>query len=104
MIIQAKPAGHTVPNVDKYAAESIVYTLDCASLLQQHEIITSAKAPNQPGLTLSDIRPRKGTTIEVRVDNDALTTSQYVDFIVQVEFGTILKNTKLAVFKVRVHK
>lgn len=101
-----KPAGNAAPRVDKRAAESIVYLLDCRELLEPNEIINGTKLySEQQGIAITDIRSRQGTMIEVRVDNSPLaSTSQYTDFTVTVEFTTIFKNKKLAVFQVRTHK
>ena len=100
-----KQAGHQVPKVEKRAIESILFTLDCSELLDQHELIDHVESTQEyPGMDLSDIRPRKGRNIEVRVDNDPLTTSQYTDYTISLMFTTIFKNKKSAVFNLRVHK
>ncbi len=104
-MIVVKPAGFPTPKIDKRAAESVVCIIDCSELLDPNEVIVAIDLPkNQSGITFSDIRSRKGTTVEIRVDNDDLVTSQYVDFIVNVFFTTNFKNKKLAVFGIRVYK
>lgn len=100
-----KPAGQPIPKVDKRAIESVLYTLDCAELLDQHELISAIDMPDpKPGLTINSLRPRRGRNIEVRVENDPLTNAQYVDHSIQLLFTTIFNNKKLAVFNLRVHK
>ena len=105
-MVLIKTAGQAVPQVEKRASESLVYLLDCKELLDINEIINGVSLANQQdGITISDLRSRQGVMIEVRVDNAPLSdTSQYVDFIVEIEFTTIFRNKKLAVFKVRVYK
>lgn len=105
-MIVVKLAGISPPKVEKRAAESIVYTLDCSELLEKNEVITSIDLINDYPSTIvySDIRSRLGKHIEVRIDNTPIGTSQYVDFNTNVFFYTNFKNKKLAVFTVRVYK
>lgn len=104
-IILLKPAGQPVPKTEKRAIESVLYTLDCAELLDQHELINGIEMPDpKPGLLISDLRPRRGRNIEVRIENEAITTAQYVDYTIQLLFTTIFNNRKAALFHLRVHK
>jgi hypothetical protein len=103
--IQLKPAGQPAPKLEKRAIESILYTLDCAELLQQHELIVRVDVPaTKSGLIISDLRPRKGKSLELRIDNDVLGTVAYIDYNVQLLFYTSFNNSKSAVFQLRVHK
>lgn len=105
MEVIIKPAGQVPPKVEKRAAESILYTLNCSELVDSVELITGANVTSSyPGITFSDIRTRKGKNIEVRVENEAITAAQYTDFTVQVMFTTTFNNKKLAVFQLRVYK
>lgn len=105
MNIVIKPAGQLPPKVEKRAAESILYTLNCSELVDPVELITGATVvSSSPGIAFSDIRTRKGKNIEVRITNDAITAAQYTDFTVQVMFTTTFSNKKLAVFQLRVYK
>ena len=104
-MILIKPAGSTLPRVEKRAIESIVYVLDCSELLEKAELIVSVEAPpSQNDIQLSEARSRKGRNIEVRIDNPPLTTAQYLDYTIPMLFHTTSGNRKAAVFQVRVHK
>ena len=103
MSIIVKQAGAAIPRVEKRAAESIVYTLDCREILDKHELIVTAFASTSEVRTPL-IRTRKGIMVEVRIENDPITTAQYLDYTVQIELSTSFNNTKLAVFQLRVHK
>ena len=103
--IQLKPAGQPAPKLEKRAIESILYTLDCAELLQQYELIVRVDTPvTKSGLNLTQLRPRKGKSIELRIDNDVLGTAAYLDYNIQLLFYTSFNNSKSAVFQLRVHK
>lgn len=104
-MIQVKPAGQAVPKVEKRAVESILYTLNCDELLEQNELIVRVDMPAvKPGISITDLRPRKGRSIELRVDNESLNNSAYIDYNLQVLFYTTFNNCKSAVMQLKVHK
>lgn len=104
-IIIAKSPSNAIPKVDKRAIESIIYKIDCTELLDSNEIITSIN-PISPtdNILLSDIRSRNGTMLEIRVSNATELTAPYIDFKIECTFNTNFKNTKSAVFIIRVYK
>ena len=105
MILKVLPAGQTPPKTEKRAIESIVYVLDCSSLLDFAELITKVDTPqSQNDIQLSDVRSRLGRNIEIRVENPPLTTSQYLDYTIPVVFYTTEENKKVAIFHLRVHR
>jgi len=104
MIIEAKPAGQTSPKVEKFAIESILYTINCSALLEHNEVITGVSIPSiSSNISFSDIRSRKGTTIEVKISNTPI-GSPFIDFNVKVLFTTNLGSSKVAIFLLKVHK
>lgn len=103
--IIVKAAGQTIPRVEKRAGESIVYTLNCAELLDKDELIVSAaEVADQEGLTISCIRPRKGKSVEIKVSNTDILTAVYIDYTISIAFSTVYNNTRYAVFSLRVYK
>ncbi len=105
MKLVVKPAGSALAKAEKRAVEAIFYTLDCSELLDTAELIVKTHIPSSvEGISLSDIRPRKGRSIEVKVSNAAITTAAYLDYTISILFDTTLGNTKAAVFQVRAHK
>lgn len=104
-MITIKPAGQPIAKIEKFAGESIVYLLDCTSLLEDHELITSICDMEVPeGVTLTGVRSRLGKRIELCVSNSPLTTQQYLDFTVPIPFKTTTGSKKLAVFQIRTYK
>lgn len=104
-MIIAKVAGLPIPKVDKRAAESIVYRIDCSELLDTNEVITIIELPeNTDSSFYSEVRSRLGKHIEVRVDNAPISTAQYIDNTVNIFFLTNFKNKKLVTFTLRIHK
>lgn len=103
--ILINPAGQSIPQVEKFAQDSIVYTLDCTKLLDTNELILSVvPKPTTTNVVLSDIRTRRGNSIEVRVSNTPLSTEAYIDIPITILFTTTSTSTRSAVFKVRVYK
>jgi hypothetical protein len=104
-MIVIKPAGQPAPKVEKRAAESVAYLLDCRELLEPFEVIVKTEAIDIPtGVTIASVRSRKGTSVEVRLDNASLGTAQYLDYQITLKLTTINHNVKLAVFQLRVHR
>jgi len=95
------PAGQTIPRVEKFANECIIYTLDCSKLLDPNELIIKAESSNASVL---EIRPRKGITIEVQVSTQSLSTETYIDIPIQIVYNTSTGNSRNANFLVRVHR
>lgn len=104
MILVANPAGQTPPKGEKRAAEVLTYTLDCSKLLDKFELITSASFSAQSGVTISNLRTRAGVSVEFKVENSALTSSEYLDFTLPIYFNTTFNNTRIAVMQLRVYK
>ena len=104
MILVAASAGQTPAKAEKLANEIITYTLDCSKLLDKFELISSASILPQKGLSISDIRTRKGTSVELKVTNDAITTAAYLDFIIKVDLNTSFSNKRIAIFNLRVYR
>ena len=104
-ILTIKPASQPVPKAEKRVLESVLYTLDCKEVLDKHELIQSAEVVSpKTGLTITDLRPRKGNTIELRVSGGPSTVAAtaYVDYTVTISFTTTKNNIKVAVFQLRV--
>lgn len=104
MILTANPAGQTPPKGEKRAAEVLLYQVDCTKLLDKSELIVSASTPEQKGITISNIRTRKGTSVELKVANAPIVTSEYVDFTVPITLTTTFGNKRVAVIQLRVYK
>lgn len=103
--IQVKQAGQPIPKLEKRAIESILYTLDCAELLDTNELIIKIDYPQiKQGLTITSLRARKGKVIELRIDNDPIGNAAFVDYTLQLLFYTSFNNSKSAVVQLRVHK
>jgi hypothetical protein len=104
-IIDSKPPGVVPPRVDKRAAETITYLINCKELLDKHELVVSAAIPNLPsGIEISGIRTRKGTSIEIKVTNAPIISAAYIDYNINMLFNTTFNNTRAAAFIVRVYK
>ena len=104
-MILIKPAGQPAPKVEKRAAESVAYLLDCKEILDPFEVIVNVEAIEIPsGVSIKNVRSRKGTLVEARVENTSLGTSQYLDYAITLKLTTITGNLKLAVFQLRVHR
>ncbi len=104
MILFATPAGQTPPKGEKRANEVITYTLDCAKLLDKYELISSASTPAISGITITDIRTRKGVLVELKIANAPISTAAYVDFTIPIDLNTSFGNKRIAVLQLRVHK
>jgi hypothetical protein len=103
--IQIKPAGATLPRVEKYAKETIVYRLDCSALLEPMELISNVTAIDIPeGVNIIKARAKEGTNIEVTIANEELLSQVYQDYIINLSYSTTLGNTRIAVFQLRVYK
>lgn len=103
--INIKAAGDVPPKVDKYVSESIVYLLNCIDILDKDEIIVSIVSPiSQENISISDIRTRRGKSIELRIENSPTVSSNYVDYRITLLFNTNLGSKKAANFTVRAHK
>lgn len=103
--IQIKSAGTTLPKVEKYAKEIIVYKLDCTQLLETNELIVNAKAIGiNEGVVITKAKPRDGTSIDVTVANQDLLSQVYQDFVINISYETTLGNTRIAAFQLRVYK
>lgn len=77
---------------------------DCAKVMNSGALIVSATGVDTPTYSLSDIRTRKGKSIEVRVNNPPLGTEAYIDIIIPISFTTSDRDTRIASFSVRVYK
>lgn len=103
--VEAKLPGAPLSKVDKRAAEVITYLIDCTSLLDTHELVVSAKANDLPaGVTIENLRTRKGMFVEATVSNQPISTAAYIDFTINLTLKTSFNNTRLAVFILRVYK
>lgn len=104
-ILTIKSPSQPVPKTEKRSIESVLYTLDCTEILDKHELIQAAKVLlPETGVTITELRPRKGTSIELRVSEGPSTVAAaaYVDYTVTISFTTTKNNTKVAVFQLRV--
>lgn len=102
-VIKVKSPGQTVPRVEKRAIESITYTIDLSELLLPTELANEIVEITGK-LELTDTKIKHGRNIEVRIPSSVVSTSQYLDYTVNVLFSTNTGNTRAAVFQVRVHK
>lgn len=98
------PAGQPIPRAEKFAGESVIYTLDCTKIINPGALVVSATGVNTTTYSLSDIRTRKGKSIEVRVTNPPLDTEAYIDITIPISFTTSDRDTRIATFSVRVYK
>lgn len=104
-IVRITPPGTPVPKLEKAAIEQILYSLDCTTLLDKNELITSAEyLGTHDNLIITGIRPRLGKSIEVKISNKPITSANYLDFSINILFNTTLGNQKLATFQLRVYK
>ena len=104
-MIEVKPPGQPFPRVDKRAAEIVTYLVDCKVLLDKNELIVSAEVVDPPtGSTISNVRTRKGTSVEIKISNAPVTTAAYIDTTINLLLRTSMDNTRLASFIVRVYK
>ena len=104
-MIEIKLPGQPFPRVDKRAAEIVTYLVDCKVLLDKNELIVSAEVLDTPsGVSVSNIRTRKGTGVEIKVTNVPITTAAYIDYTINLLLRTSMNNTRLASFIVRVYK
>lgn len=95
------PAGQSIPRVEKYANECIIYTLDCSKLLDPNELIVRTESSSAAVL---ESRARKGSTIEAKISTQNLSTETYIDMPVQLLYTTSTGNSRSANFLVRVYK
>ena len=104
-VVNVNPPGAAIPKLEKAAIEQILYNLDCSSLLDKNELISSAEyLGTHDNLIVSGIRPRLGKSIEIKISNKPFTSSSYLDFPISILFNTTLGNQKLAQFQLRVYK
>lgn len=103
-MITATLPGQPFPRIDKRAADTVTYLVDCSPLLNKHELVVSAASSSTAGITISNIRTRKGTGVELRVANTPITNAAYVDFTVNLVLQTSMDNSRTTSFVVRVYK
>lgn len=104
-MVEIKPPGQPFPRVDKRAAEVVTYLVDCKVLLDKNELVVSAEASDIPtGVTLANIRTRKGTNVEVKAANAPITTAAYIDYTINLTLRTSMSNIRLASFIIRAYK
>lgn len=101
--IKIKPAGQAAPRVEKFAQESIVYTLDMSEVLIQNELISTIDLITT-NLVVEDKRVKMGKNLLIRVGPNDIGTSTYADYPVSVLVVTTDGNRKVAQFIVRVYK
>jgi hypothetical protein len=102
-IIKAKPPGQPIPRIDKRTIETITYQLDLNDLLLPNELVTGIIS-TEAKLDISEVKPRQGKFIEVKVTPSLVVASQYVDYPITILFSTNVGNTRAGVFTIRVHK
>lgn len=103
-MITATLPGQPFPRIDKRASDTVTYLIDCLPLLNKHELVASAIAVSSPEITISNIRTRKGTGVELRIANAAITSAAYIDFTVNLVLQTTMNNSRTTSFIVRVYK
>jgi hypothetical protein len=97
-----KPPGQAVPQVDKRALESIVYTLDLNQLLEPKEQVVEIAQVLSADLIIADEKIKLAKNIELRIMPSGLNSA--LDNTVTVLFNTNLGNMRAAVFQVSVHR
>ncbi len=103
--VLAHPAGKPMDKVTKWIGDSILYTISCVEILDTHELISEVLEPVAiPGCSLSNMRPRLGTSVEVRVTNTSISNAASNTYTIAIPFNTTKGNKKTASFQLSVFK
>jgi hypothetical protein len=96
--------GQPLTRVEKKADETILYTIDVSSFLDNHEVIVSMMLPSYVA-QITNFRSRKGKFIEVFIPAINLEgAAAYQDNKVNIVYTTNYGNTRTASFMVRCYK
>ena len=104
-IVLAHLAGKPLDKVTKWIGDSVLYTINCTEILDTNELIVGSLDPKEiPGCILSNMRPRLGMSVEVRITNTSISNAASNTYTILIPFITTKGNQKTASFQLTVFK
>lgn len=102
MQVTASKAGIAAPKVEKRTGDSVLYQIDCQSLLSPKEIAYGYPTYSATDLTISEVQVVSGNLIQFRVSGGP-TKVPYTDYSIVFTVNTTMRNVLTVPITIRVY-